>query len=182
VTPWLVVDGLAEAVEVAGGLGTALVVDLENTLVDYGSSADDRLVAMSAALDAVVADGRLERLAFLSNGRFSAPLPVLSHPAVEVEALAGARKPYVRLPPLRRLRADLAGAAVFGDQPLTDGRLARNLGGVWLQPRHAVEASPDEPWWPRVMRRRGARVVRRHFTPSTPAGAGEAGGAGGPDL
>jgi len=167
-TLWLVVDGLAEAVSVAGAHGPALVVDLENTLVDYGSSADDRLAAMSAALDAVAADGRLRRLAFVSNGRFSAPLPALSHPAVEVETLAGARKPYVWLPPLRALRSSLAGATVYGDQPLTDGRLARNLGGVWLQPCHAVVVSPDEPWWPRVMRRRGARVVRRHFSPLVP--------------
>jgi len=161
-TPWYVVDGLSEAVALAAGHGDVLVVDIENTLVGYGSTAADREAAMTAALDVVAAAG-LRRLAFVSNGRFDQPLQKMYHSVVEVDALVRARKPHVRLPPLRRLRQVLAGAAVYGDQPLTDGRLARNLGGIWLQPRHAAEPDPDEPWWPRVMRRRGQRVVRRGF-------------------
>lgn len=160
-TPWFVVDGLAEAVAVARDHGDTLVLDLENTLVDYGSQEEDRTAAMAAALTLVAAAGGLRRVAFVSNARFV--LPTLEQEGLVVHAMTAARKPYVRLPPLRALRDELAGAAVFGDQPLTDGRLARNLGGVWIQPRHAFQPSPDEPWWPRVMRRRGARALRRHF-------------------
>lgn len=160
-TPWYLVDSIAEAVEGARQHGEVLVVDLENTLVDYGSTAEQRHEAMTGVLDAVAAAGGLQRVAFVSNARFDlAPLP---HDVLTVHALTKARKPYVNIPPLRRLRDDLRGAAVYGDQPLTDGRLARNLGGIWLQPRHAHEPAPDEPWWPRVMRRRGQRVVRREF-------------------
>ena len=161
-TEWVVVDGVAEAVEVAGRHGDVLVVDLENTLVDYGSTPAQRDEAMASVLDAVMATGgALRRVAFVSNARFTLSTP--AHDTLVVHALTAARKPYVRIPPLRRLRDELLGAAVYGDQPLTDGRLARNLGGIWLQPRHAHEPAPDEPWWPRVMRQRGQRVVRRQF-------------------
>jgi predicted HAD superfamily phosphohydrolase YqeG len=156
-----VVDGVEEAAAVARDFGDTLVVDLENTLVGYGSCAEDRRAAMGAALDAVAAEGGLQRVAFVSNARFV--MPDVHHDRLAVHTVGAARKPYVRLPPLRHLRAQLAGAAVYGDQPLTDGRLAHNLGGIWLQPRHAFEPDPDEPWWPRVMRRRGERAVRRHF-------------------
>lgn len=166
-----VVDGLDEAVDIAARHGEVLVVDLENTLVDYGSTAEQRLAAMAGVLDTVDATaaagtGRLRRVAFVSNARFRLAAP--AHDVLVVDALTKARKPYVHLPPLRRLRAELAGAAVYGDQPLTDGRLARNLGGIWLQPRHAHEPDPAEPWWPRVMRARGRRVVRRDFRTATP--------------
>ena len=160
-TPWFVVDDVAHAVDVARRHGQVLVVDLANTLVDYGSTVDERHTAMTALLDAVAGAGGLRRVAFVSNARFD--LPALRHGDLAVHALAAARKPYVHLPPLRHLRADLMGAAVYGDQPLTDGRLARNLRGIWLQPRHSHRPAPDEPWWPRVMRRRGQRVVRREF-------------------
>lgn len=160
-TDWVLVDGVAEAVELAGKHGEVLVVDLENTLVDYGSTPEQRDDAMAAVLAAAAEGGLLRRVAFVSNARFV--LPVLDHDTLVVHALTKARKPYVRLLPLRRLRAELVGAAVYGDQPLTDGRLARNLGGIWLQPRHAHEPAPDEPWWPRVMRQRGRRVLRRDF-------------------
>lgn len=165
-TPWFVVDGVVEAAAVARDHGETFVVDLENTLVDYGSTADDRRAAMTAALEAAAAAGGLRRVAFVSNARFT--LPQLGHDDMTVHAVTAARKPYVRLPPLRSLRDELAGAAVYGDQPLTDGRLAHNLGGIWLQPRHAAEPDPDEPWWPRVMRRRGARALRRYFALQTP--------------
>lgn len=155
------VDGLAEALVVARGHGDTIVLDLENTLVGYGSSVDDRRAAMAAALAAVAEDAQLRRVAFVSNARFV--IPEVACDGLVVHTVGAARKPYVRLPPLRRLRDELAGAAVYGDQPLTDGRLAHNLGGIWLQPRHAFEPDPDEPWWPRVMRRRGERAVRRHF-------------------
>jgi len=160
-TDWVLVDGVAEAVELAGKHGEVLVVDLENTLVGYGSTPEQRHEAMATVLDLAAGGGLLRRVAFVSNARFV--LPTLDHDRLVVHALTAARKPYVRLPPLRRLRAGLLGAAVYGDQPLTDGRLARNLGGIWLQPRRAAEPAPDEPWWPRVMRRRGQRVVRRDF-------------------
>lgn len=170
-TTWHVVDGVEEAVDLAGRHGEVLVVDLENTLVDYGSTPEQRAAAMVVVLDAAFAGGALNRVAFVSNARFTLAAP--AHATLSVHALTAARKPYVRLPPLRHLRAELAGAAVYGDQPLTDGRLARNLGGIWLQPRHAHEPDPGEPWWPRVMRRRGRRVTRRDFllaTPAPPAG------------
>lgn len=167
-TPWHVVDGVDEAVDLAGRHGDVLVVDLENTVVDYGSTPEQRHDAMVAVLDTAAAGGVLRRVAFVSNARFRLDTP--THGMLAVHALAAARKPYVRLPPLRHLRTELAGAAVYGDQPLTDGRLARNLGGIWLQPRHAHQPDPEEPWWPRVMRRRGRRVARRDFRLATPAG------------
>jgi predicted HAD superfamily phosphohydrolase YqeG len=167
-TDHYVVDGVEEAVDIAGRHGEVLVVDLENTLVDYGSTPEQRDAAMAGVLALAAAAGGLRRVAFVSNARFDLATP--HHEVLAVHALTKARKPYVRLPPLRHLRAELAGAAVYGDQPLTDGRLARNLGGIWLQPRHAHEPDPGEPWWPRVMRRRGERVLRRDFRPAGPAG------------
>jgi len=165
-TPWWVVDGLADAVAVAGGHGDVLVVDIENTLVGYGSTREQRHAAMAAAVEAAAADGRLRRLAFISNARHG--LPALTHASLAIVALTGARKPYVWLPPLRRIRAELAGAAVYGDQPLTDGLLARYLGGIWLQPRHVDTAAASEPWWPRVMRAAGRRTAQRRFRPGAP--------------
>jgi hypothetical protein len=162
-TPWYLVDGLEQAVALAGAHGPVLVVDIENTLVGYGSTAEERATAMDGVLDTVVADGRLTRLAFVSNGRFDQPLQKMYHSVVEVNSLVQARKPYIWLPPLRAMRAGLVGATVYGDQPLTDGRLARALGGIWLQPRHAAEVDEDEPWYPRMMRRRGQRIVGRSF-------------------
>lgn len=160
-TPWFVVDHLTEAVSIAGQHGDLLILDLENTLVEYGSSVQARAEAMRAALKVVVADGRFRLLAFISNARFA--IPTVTHDSLDVHTLAAARKPHTRLPPLRRLRAQLSGAAVYGDQPLTDGRLARNLGGIWLQPRHAHEPDPEEPWWGRSMRRAGRQVIHREF-------------------
>jgi predicted HAD superfamily phosphohydrolase YqeG len=164
-TSWYVVDDLADAVAVAADHTDTLVVDLENTLVDYGSTVEERQAAMDRVLDAA-AGTALRRLAFVSNARFALPAP--EHASLMVTALAAARKPHLVLPPLRRFRAELAGAAVYGDQPLTDGMLARNLGGIWLQPRHAyrdpaLPADRTEPWWPRVMRSRGRRALRERF-------------------
>lgn len=174
-----VVDSLDQAVDIAARHGEVLVVDLENTLVDYGSTPEQRDEAMAEVLTVAAAAGSLRRVAFVSNARFVLATP--RHDVLAVHALTKARKPYVRLAPLKHLRAELTGAAVYGDQPLTDGRLARNLGGIWLQPRHAHEPDPAEPWWPRVMRRRGERVLRRDFRPVSPAGsAGSAGGAAPP--
>lgn len=68
----------------------------------------------------------------------------------------------------RSTAASLAGAAVYGDQPLTDGMLARNLGGISIQPRHAHEPDKGEPWWPRVMRQAGRRALERRFQVATP--------------
>jgi hypothetical protein len=116
---------------------------------------------MAAALEVVAGGGTVTRVAFVSNARLD--LPALRHPTLAVLAVAAARKPHLRLPPLRRLRAELAGAAVYGDQPLTDGLLAHHLGGVWLQPRHAHEPAGAEPWWPRWMRAAGRRVTDRRF-------------------
>lgn len=160
-TPWLVVDDLAAAVAVARQHGDLLVVDMENTLVGYGSSMQERHDAMYESLGLVTADGGLRRLAFVSNARFR--LPAIEHSALDVHVVTAARKPHVRLPPLRRLRSELSGAVVYGDQPLTDGMLARKLGGVWLQPRWAYEPEPDEPPWPWLMRAVGQRVLDRRF-------------------
>jgi predicted HAD superfamily phosphohydrolase YqeG len=167
-TPWFLVDDLVTAAALAARHSDLLVVDIENTLVGYGSSARKRHDAMVAALEEVAASGGLRRLAFVSNARL--PLPTVAHPALEVHLVTAARKPYVRLPPLRRLRAELAGAAVYGDQPLTDGMLARNLGGIWLQPRHAHDPISYEPPWPSLMRAVGRRILDRRFrlTPDPP--------------
>lgn len=160
-TPWYVVDDLGSAVSVAGAHGDLLVVDIENTLVGYGSLAEERYDAMRVALATVGADDRFRRLAFVSNGRFT--LPSLSHSSLTVHAISTARKPHVRWPPLRRFRSELDGAAVYGDQPLTDGMLARNLGGIWIQPRRVHEHIAEEPWWPRLMRSAGRRIIDRRF-------------------
>lgn len=160
-TPWYVADDIAQAVAIAGDHGDLLVVDLENTLVGYGVTAQECHAAMEAAAVAVAADGRIRRLAFVSNARFR--LPVLQHDVLTVRVVTGARKPHVRWPPLRRIRTDLHGAAVYGDQPLTDGMLAHHLGGIWIQPRHAHEPTASEPWWPQLMRALGQRAIDRHF-------------------
>lgn len=160
-----VVDRLSEAATIAAQHGDVLVVDLENTLVDYGSTEEQRHKALTTAVEVIAtttaaADG-LQRLAFITNGPFA--LPELHHDALEIHTVSAARKPYVRLPPLRRIRSLLVGATVYGDQPLTDGMLAHNLGGIWLQPRSAHEPIDGEPLWPRVMRAAGQRAIRRHF-------------------
>lgn len=160
-TPWYVVDDIAQAVAIAGDHGDLLIVDLENTLVGYGVTAQECHAAMLEAAAAVATDGRIRRLAFVSNARFR--LPALRHDVLAVRVVTGARKPHVRWPPLRRFRSDLVGAAVYGDQPLTDGMLAHHLGGIWLQPRHAHEPAPSEPWWPQLMRALGQRAIDRRF-------------------
>jgi predicted HAD superfamily phosphohydrolase YqeG len=155
-----VVDDLSDAVAIAADHGDLLILDIDNTLVTYGSSKDERGSAMAEAVETVAGWG-LQRLAFITNG--PGPLPSVHHESLVIDTVTAARKPYVRLPPLKRFRDELAGAAVYGDQPLTDGMLARNLGGIWIQPRHAHEPEEVEPWWPRVMRQAGRRAMDRHF-------------------
>lgn len=158
------VDGLSEAATIAAQHGDVFVVDLENTLVDYGSTEEQRLEALTTAVEVIAttpAANGLRRLAFITNGPFT--LPDLQHDAFVIHTVSSARKPYVRLPPLRRIRSLLVGATVYGDQPLTDGMLAHNLGGIWLQPRTAHEPVDSEPLWPRVMRAAGHRAIRKHF-------------------
>lgn len=168
-TPWRVVDGLDEAVALGARRSEVLVVDLENTLVPYGSSAADRRAALGAAVATVAAHGGIRHLAVVSNARFR--LPPLAVDGLTCTVVRSARKPHLWCPPLRRLRPALAGATVYGDQALTDGLLARNLGGLWLQPRRAASAAADEPWWPRLMRARGRRVTRRRFVPERGRGS-----------
>lgn len=158
------VEDLREAATIAADHGEVFVVDLENTLVDYGSTEEQRYEALTAAVEVIAAtptSETLRRLAFVTNGPFA--LPQLQHDAFDIHTVSAARKPYVRLPPLRRIRELLVGAAVYGDQPLTDGKLAHNLGGIWLQPRSAHEPIDREPLWPRAMRAAGRRAIRRHF-------------------
>jgi predicted HAD superfamily phosphohydrolase YqeG len=162
-TPWIVVDELPDAIWEAGQRGGVLVVDLENTLVDYGSDDGDRARAMAAAVEAAAVSGAVRHLAFVTNARF--PLPAFRDARLSVTAVGRARKPRVRRGPLRHLRSELAGAVVYGDQPLTDGLLARNLGGVWLQPRRAHAGPSEEPWWPRLMRAVGGQLTGRWFAP-----------------
>ena len=166
-TPWIVVDGLTDAIRVAGRHGGLLIVDLENTLVPYGSHAADRARATAVAVDAAATSGVVRHLVFVTNARFT--LPPVRDDRLRVTVVSRARKPHVRRGPLRHLRDELAGGAVYGDQPLTDGRLARNLHGVWLQPRHAHYGHVGEPWWPRLMRAVGTRFTGRWFGPPTPA-------------
>jgi predicted HAD superfamily phosphohydrolase YqeG len=166
-TPWLVVDGLHDAIREAGRRGGVLVVDLENTLVGYGSADADRARAIARAVEAAAVSGVVSHLAFVTNARF--PLPAVRDDRLPVTAVGCARKPRVRRGPLRPLRGELAGAVVYGDQPLTDGLLARNLGGVWLQPRHAHVGGVPEPWWPRLMRAVGHRLTGRWFAPPAAA-------------
>src|SRR5262249_52992490 len=105
------VDDLAEAVAVATRHSSVMVLDLENTLVGYGSSLEARGAAMPEARARVASAGHCHRVVFASNSRFE--LPAVAHEALSVSAVTAARKPHVRLPPLRRLRAELQGAAVF---------------------------------------------------------------------
>lgn len=164
-TAWFVVEDLAQAVAVAAGRPSSgvLVLDIENTLTRYGASAGERLEVMGEAVDLVAGHGGFREVMFVSNGYVE--LPLLSHDSLAIRTVSVARKPYVRLHPLRRLRSAMSGAAVYGDQALTDGLLARNIGGVWLQPRHAYEASAPEPWWPRAMRWAGRPVTTWAFHP-----------------
>lgn len=118
---------------------------------------------MREAAELVAGHGGFHKVMFVSNGYLE--LPLVSHDSLVIGTVVAARKPYVRLHPLRQLRSEMRGAAVYGDQALTDGMLARNLGGIWLQPRHAYEAPEPEPWWPRMMRRAGRSVVSRAFQP-----------------
>jgi predicted HAD superfamily phosphohydrolase YqeG len=166
-TPWVVVEGLAGAITEAGRRGGILVVDLENTIVAYGSSTGDRRRAIAAAVDAAASSGVVRHVAFVTNARF--PLPTVVDDRLRVSVVTRARKPRVRRGPLRHLRSDLTGAAVYGDQPLTDGLLARNLRGAWLQPRHAHSRLGPEPWWPGLMRAVGTRFTSRWFAPPTAA-------------
>lgn len=159
-TPLFVADDLDDAVGIASEHGDLLVLDIDNTLVAYGSSEEERSNAMAQATETVARRG-LERLAFITNGRITLPQP--RHGALKVWTVSAARKPYVRLPPLRQIRDELRGATVYGDQPLTDGMLAHNLGGIWIQPRHAYEPPETEPWWPKVMRQAGKRAMERRF-------------------
>ena len=162
-TPWCLADGLDEALALAADRSDVLVVDLENTLVPYGSTAAHRVAAIDAAVAAVAAHGGIRHLAVVSNARFR--LPPAAAAGLTCTVVRAARKPHLWCPPLRALRPALAGATVYGDQPLTDGLLAHHLGGLWVQPRPATLAGADEPWWPRLMRARGRRVLRRSFAP-----------------
>lgn len=185
-TPWYLVDDLAEAIAIAGHHGDRMIVDIDHTLVRYSATGHERRQAMEASIRAVAEHGGIRRLAFISNARVF--LPRLGHAWLEVWVVRAARKPHVHLAPLRELREDFTGAAVYGDMPLTDGMLARNLDGIWIQPRHTV-APPTEPWWPWLLRRVGRRTVQPHLqlTPTPelrpgPATDDQAGGPPAPDA
>ena len=142
-------DGFEALDRIDARTARLVVLDVENTLVPYGSTSDERAAALARAVR--IAETRLiPALAFVTNAPFEMVAPASE--SVDVICVSRARKPNVWLPPLRRHRSALAGAIVIGDQPLTDGQLASRLGGRFVEVEGFVNRA-TEPAWPKLLRR-----------------------------
>lgn len=148
-TAHFVVAGLASALRVAARYSPTLVVDLATTAGLRGGTPTDRAAATRAVLDAIEADGRFTTVLFLSGGPPASRPPGRS--AVQVVVVSRDR-PLLAIAALRRRTTLIRGATVYGGDLLTDGLLARAVGGIWVQPAWAAE--------PRREASRGARAIR----------------------
>jgi predicted HAD superfamily phosphohydrolase YqeG len=89
------------------------------------------------------------------------PLPDTSGLMVSFTARAG--KPNGPASLIAAALSDPRPTAVCGDQPMTDGRLAQRLGGVFFYWQQPITATPI---WPLVQRWLGDRVVLGKLRPS----------------
>lgn len=171
-TPHLVASTVRDALALADELGDVVVLDVENTLTGYKPTFDEYEAALRRVIDVVQRGTALRRVFVVSNARV--PVSALGGGDVKVTVVGRARKPWIELPPLRRYRDELAGATVCGDQLVTDGMLARRLGGAFVELRAAFPRQPrgEEPAWPRLLRSVGERLVRDRFSPP-PHGGGQ---------
>ena len=154
--PVLVVDGYngLRAGIAERGI-TRLVLDVEPVVVPW-NAAPDRLAARIAEVCAwATAIPGLRELHFASNGRMAAPqLPDAAGLTVSFTSRSG--KPHGPAGLISAALADPRPTAVCGDQPMTDGRLAQRLGGVFFYWQQPITSTPI---WPLVQRWLGDRLV-----------------------
>lgn len=162
--------GAAEAID-AQDMPFALIVDVENTLVPYGSSPADAQRFLDRAEAAFRGLSHLRSLVFLSNSTVEFSVGVV-HRTWVAASRSRARKPWTTRTTLARLTRGIPIAAVCGDQPFTDGLLAWRLGVQFV---HIQIDSDHEPLWPRLMRRAG-RLLLPVAQSVWPRSAGKAGG------
>lgn len=128
---------------------STVVLDIDNTLVRYGSDMDERVAMLERAVRVAESKHFIKRLVFATNGPIHLDPPASE--TIDVSYISAARKPWVQLQPLRRYRSELLGATVIGDQPLLDGLLANNIDGKFVHVQ-GFQTGRDEPPWPRLQR------------------------------
>lgn len=142
-----------EAIRAISSEATVVVVDVDNTLVPYGATPEERNAAVREALHLAEMSATIRSIVFVSNSRAGLEEP--QSDTVDVTCISRARKPLVWLSPLRQHRSRLSRSVVIGDQPLTDGGLALLLDCRYL----SVRGFGGEALWPRLLRRTGEFVL-----------------------
>jgi predicted HAD superfamily phosphohydrolase YqeG len=143
-------DGLEAALDTAVG-PVVVVFDVDNTLVPQGAAPTNFARTVAQALDRFEAVAGVERVIMLTNGA----------PRGARGIIADGNKPWTA-----RRRLGLSGGEdiwVVGDQVLTDGVLARRLGGTFC---HLVMTTVDEPRRQALMRWVGNAVAPLLFRPA----------------
>jgi predicted HAD superfamily phosphohydrolase YqeG len=160
-TPVHQAHDLSGALGLAATLSDSVVVDIENCLVSYQATSDQREEAIEQAIDIALAHREIRTMFFITNGRL--PVIVAPRDGLRLWGIHRGRKPWIWIPPLARHRTELWGAAVCGDQLLTDGLLAHYLHGTFIEVRQPISADMHEPLWPRLLRRLGESFAAPAF-------------------
>jgi predicted HAD superfamily phosphohydrolase YqeG len=130
-TPRVVVAEEPDALRILSALAPGVVlIDIEHTLA-AGNGPSGLEARLASVARAVRAGGHTPL--FVSNASIDAP---------SVTVVESAHKPFTRRSTVRRLVGDRPVVAVWGDQVLTDGLLARRLGVVFLQQHQHAPGLP----------------------------------------
>jgi predicted HAD superfamily phosphohydrolase YqeG len=138
-----------------------VLVDVENTIAPYTPTKTQLAQSLRMAIKELEQVESLKRVWFLSNSslvRVDTPTSRL-----EVRVVPRAGKPLLRRSLLSEIDLDRGHLAVWGDQPLTDGLLARRLGATFL---YQSARMAGEPAWPRLLRFMGQRLMLPRSAPS----------------
>jgi predicted HAD superfamily phosphohydrolase YqeG len=124
----------------AGLAAKSIVIDVEPLIASWDSSQETLDQGVAAMLDQVSEIEGLQAVCFATNStRRPSAAPVGT--GLRVVYLASARKPF-RTAPYRNLPRP---GVVIGDQPATDGLLARRLGYTFLHYCPPLRAAPIGP-------------------------------------
>ena len=160
-TPLIRVSSLDELAETAADLST-VILDLDNTMLPYYPTAADFVALRDRVrgLRSSLPPG--SALILTTNTR--------NHPRQVFDAVASAGAQLVVAAGKPRPRRLLAAThrrptVVVGDQPITDGLLARRLRVPFVL---VAGCSLREPLWPKLMRLFGKLVAVRLFSEQAP--------------